>query len=86
MKNGTGYMMSRPTKHIIHFNKHRQKVGLPWTIHNRGICHAASHVIIEVTMESEEKPHLKSNPRYFFTCKGYLHWDGNIAYIKPVEK
>jgi hypothetical protein len=71
----------RPTKHIIHFNRQREKVGLPWTVHNRGTCHAASHIEIHVPMYSEEKPQLKTNPRYFFTCKGYLHWDGSTAII-----
>lgn len=66
-------MRPRATKCVIHFNKFRVKNGLPWTVHNRGVCHAASHVEILVPMFSEERPHLKTNPRYFFTCRGFVH-------------
>lgn len=75
-------MSKKPTKHVIHFNRQRAKHGTPWTVHNRGKCHPAAHIKIEVTMESEEKPWLKTNPRYFFTCKGFLHWEGDTAVIK----
>lgn len=75
-------MKKRPTKCIIHFNRQREKLGMPWTVHNKGKCHPAAHVIIETKMESEEKPHLRSNPRYFFTCKGFVHHEGIVK--KPV--
>lgn len=71
----------RACKAIIHFNRQRAKDGFPWTVHYRGACLPAAHVKILVPMESEEKPHLKTNPRYFFTCKGFVRHVGNTIEI-----
>ena len=71
-------MSMRPTLFRIHFNKQKQC----WSVHNRGVCHMASHLQIHVPMESQERPDLRSNPRYFFVCKGFLSWEGKTAVIR----
>ena len=79
---------SRPTKCIIHFNKQRVSKGFPWTVHNKGTCHPVAHLHIVVPMESEEKPYLPSNPRYFFTCQGFVHTfkDGTLIITDSEQK
>ncbi len=67
--------MKRPSICLIHFNKHREAAGLPWTVHVRGQCIPAAHVKILVPVESREKPDKKSNPRYFFACRGLVTVD-----------
>ena len=78
----------RATKCVIHFNRQRVSKGFPWTVHNRGTCHAVSHLHIAVPMESEEKPYLPNNPRYFFTCQGFVHTfkDGSVIITGSSEK
>jgi hypothetical protein len=52
----------------IHFNKPKQC----WSVHHKGVCHMIKHLMINVPVESQEKPNKKSNPRFFFICKGNL--------------
>jgi hypothetical protein len=71
----------------LHYNKHRVKDGLPWTLHTHKGCFAASHVVFNMFCETEEKPNRKTNPRYFLTCKkAKIRWEGTVATILPDSK
>ncbi len=62
-------MSNRKHKVIMHFNKPGSKVGTPWTVHYRGVCHIVAGIECHAIMKSEFKPHLKTNPRAFFTVQ-----------------
>lgn len=53
----------------MHFNKPGSRVGNPWTVHYRGVCYVVSAIECHAKMTSSFKPHLKSNPRAFFTAQ-----------------
>lgn len=65
----------------LHYNKFQAPNGFPWTLHTSKKCFLASHVILNVPVETEEKPEKRSNPRYFLTCKGNIAWQGTIAMV-----
>jgi hypothetical protein len=65
----------------LHYNKFKAKFGLPWTLHTSKRCFIASHVLINVPVETEEHPDKKTNPRYFLKCDGDIHWTGTKAII-----
>lgn len=62
-------MKTKTYKAIMHFNKPGASRGTPWTVHYRGVCHIVSGIECKVQMVSEWKPHLKTNPRAFFTAQ-----------------
>ena len=65
----------------LHYNKHRAKEGLPWTIHTSKKCIPAAHVTFEVPLETEEKPEKRDNPRYFLVTQGEVHPVGEDRYV-----
>ncbi len=65
----------------LHYNKQSEKTGLPWTLHTSKACLTASHVVINVPVETEEKPNRKTNPRYFIKCNGSIKWNKTVAII-----
>ena len=70
----------------LHYNKHKVKDGLPWTLHTSKNCFSASHVQILVPVETEEKPEKRTNPRYFLKCEGEIEWSGTEAKIKQKNR
>lgn len=62
-------MKPKKYKAVMHFNKPGSFKGTPWTVHYRGICYIVSEIECYAPMRSEWKPHLKNNPRAFFTAQ-----------------
>ncbi len=62
-------MKSKTYKALMHFNKPGSSRGTPWTVHYRGVCYIVAGIDCRVNMVSEWKPHLKTNPRAFFTAQ-----------------
>lgn len=56
-------------KVVMHFNKPGSRLGKPWTVHFRNVCHVVSAIECHTPMKSEWKPNKKSNPRAFFVTK-----------------
>ena len=73
--------MCQSVKIRIHYNRFKVKQGLPWTLHTYKKCYSASHIRITVPCSTEEKPHLRSNPRYFILVEGEIEWDGSVAIV-----
>jgi len=65
----------------VHYNKYTVSQGLPWSLHTSQACFQASHIEFKVPVETEEKPNLKTNPRYFIKAEGTITWDGTKAII-----
>lgn len=60
--------MARKYKAVMHFSKPGSRIGRPWTVHYRGVCHVVRKVVCLVPMTSEYKPEKATNPRAFFTA------------------
>lgn len=72
----------------VHFNKRGADHGRPWTVHTSKCCLPATHVRFRCTVETEEKPGKKDNPRYFVTCRGLPHLepDGSITILPELGR
>lgn len=61
----------------VHFNRIAMQRGNPrvWSIQMSDRCLHAREVWMVVPMRTEFKPDKRTNPRAFFTCRGYVRYN-----------
>lgn len=73
----------RPVKFRLHFNRINMQRRRPtiWTVHTHNLCIPASHVHVNVPLDTEYKGPDAPQPRAFFTGRGIITQKGTEVYI-----